>query len=145
MFKSYYVNVQKLCLSIAKSYVCRSVEAMRVDVEKLCLMMSVRMFMYAYVYNSTVNLSTYPHILNIMFSCRVSPLPPRPQKPLPKPWGACVALCVRPTGTPNIDVCVEHKHGHTTTKTQKHNKTTPTTTKTASTITTPSKGRAVAG
>jgi hypothetical protein len=50
MFKSYYVNVQKLCLSIAKSYVCRSVEAMRVDVEKLCLMMSVRMFMYAYVY-----------------------------------------------------------------------------------------------
>jgi hypothetical protein len=47
-----------------------------------------------------VYLSTYPYILNLLFSCLVSPLPPKPEKPLRKPRGSCIPLFFKPTGLP---------------------------------------------
>ena len=52
------------------------------------------------LYILLVYLSTYPYILNLLFSCLVSPLPPRPQKPPPKPRRARIPLLFRLTGPP---------------------------------------------
>jgi hypothetical protein len=48
-----------------------------------------------------IPLCTYPHILNLLFSCLVSPLPPRLPEPLSKPRRARLALLCWPTGPPN--------------------------------------------
>jgi hypothetical protein len=60
----------------------------------------VASFQSAYPLHSCCILFHNPYILNLKFSCLVSPLPPRPQKPSPKPWGARVALLFRHAGPP---------------------------------------------